>query len=95
MTTFGPYGSEGDTYNEPMPAEVVRLHQAGRVKSGDPDRLVQAVCRRHLLQALADAGVELGDYDRQTLDWMCHTWGTASLQAILGWISRARNPHPP
>jgi hypothetical protein len=86
-STFGPYATERDTRTEPMPRQVRALHDAGLVKSGDPDRLARNTVMEHLLQACVDAGVQLGDYDRQILGWLTST-ETSAAQVVIGLISR-------
>lgn len=85
---FGPYRSELDALAEPMPREVTALHGAGRVRSGDPDRLVRDTVLRHLLAACEAAGVEVGAFDRRILDWLAG-WETSTCQVLIGLISRA------
>ena len=66
----GPYQTETEVLAEAMPREVSALHRAGRVRSGDPDRLVHDTVLRHLIAGCDDAGVELGAVDRRTLEWL-------------------------
>lgn len=87
-TVFGPYDSERETRREPMPREVSELHDAGKVKSGDPDRVVRDTVLGHLLKACEGAGVELGGYDERILAWLAG-WDEATVQAVIGIISRA------
>lgn len=84
----GPYESERDTWGEPMPREVSRLHEQGRVRSGDPERLEQRTMLRHLLAACQDAGVVLGAYDRQVLEGLCR-WEPSKVQVVIGLVERA------
>jgi hypothetical protein len=84
----GPYQSEWQVRDEPMPLEVAALHDAGRVRSGDPDHVVRDVVIRHLVQACAAAGVELGDYDRRVLVWLAGLQPETA-QVVIGWIGRA------
>ena len=46
--------------------------------------------RKLLLDACADAGVELGEYDRSILLWMANAWEPWAVASIAGMISRAR-----
>lgn len=47
--------------------------------------------QRLLLEVLADAGVELGDYDRRIIEWLTLSpgweWGTVA--TIASWVKRA------
>src|SRR5215207_6129414 len=81
----GPYQTETEVHAEPMPREIAALHRAGRVRSGDPDRLVHDTVLRHLIAACDDAGVELGAVDRRTLDWLVG-WEPATVQLIIDLI---------
>ena len=42
----------------------------------------------YLVRALADGGVELGEYDRRIAAWLAD-WETETLQVLVGWIERA------
>jgi hypothetical protein len=71
-----------------MPQAIRHLHDCGRTKSGDPDRLVRGTIEQHLLDACADSHVELGTYDRRILAWLSNAdYSTA--QVIIGLIRRA------
>ncbi|SDH66854.1 hypothetical protein SAMN05421505_12010 [Sinosporangium album] len=85
---FGPYEDEHDTYGEPLNQECRALHAAGRVESGDPERLVSGTRARHLLAACEQAGVDLGAYDRQVVEWLA-MWEPSTVQVMIGIISRA------
>jgi hypothetical protein len=85
---FGPYENERQTSTEPMPQAVRTLHDAGRVKSGDPDRVVRDTILGHLLHACEDTGMDLGAYDRRVIVWL--SGGEVSTaQVVIGLISRA------
>jgi hypothetical protein len=84
----GPYQTERETYAEPMVREVTRLHEGGRVRSGDPDRLVQETVLRHLVEACDAAGVAVGKYDLRVLAWLARG-ETLAAQVVLDLISRA------
>jgi hypothetical protein len=84
----GPYDDESEALAEPMPQAVRALHEAGRVRSGDPDRLVHTAQARALLQACTDAGVPLGLYDAAIVDWLAR-WESGTVQVVIGWIERA------
>jgi hypothetical protein len=71
-----------------MPREVAALHNAGRVRSGDPDRLVRDTVLRHLERACADTGVRLGALDRRKLEWLAG-WEPTTAQVFIGLIYRA------
>jgi hypothetical protein len=88
MTPFGPYETEQQTHAEPMPQAVRTLHRTGRVRSGDPDRLVQATVLHHLLDACHATGVALGARDLLTLEWLARG-DTSSAQVVIGLITRA------
>ncbi len=93
MTTYGPYQREQDTYSEPMPAAVRQLHADRHSGPGFPYQRQRAVIRDHILAALADAGVDLGDHDRRIVGWLA-AWEPSTVQAIIGWVSRANQPTP-
>lgn len=84
----GPYEDETDTYAEPLPREIRAMRDAGRIRSGDPDRLVSGTQLRHLEEACAAAGVELGVFDRRILAWLAG-WEPSTVQVVIGLISRA------
>lgn len=88
MTSFGPYDDERQALAEPMPRAVRALHDAGRVQSGDPDRLVRDTICGHLVHACENTGMELGDYDRRVLVWLSRG-ETSTAQVLIGLISRA------
>jgi len=84
----GPYDTELEALVEPMPRELRALRDSGRVRSGDPDRLVMGTVYRHIVEACDAAGVELGEFDRRTLAWLAG-WETATAQVVIGLIVRA------
>lgn len=86
--TFGPYENERQAMAEPMPQAVRALHDAGQVKSGDPDHLVRDTIAGHLLRACDDAGVDLGAYDRRVLVGLAID-ETSTCQVLIGLITRA------
>ena len=45
-------------------------------------------CEGLLLAALAEAGVQLGDYDRRIAGWLADG-ETSTVQVVIGWIERA------
>lgn len=63
---------------------------AHRVVAREPGRSILTPGGNHelLARALADAGVELGDYDRRILSWMAG-WSDAVCAVVAGWIARA------
>lgn len=85
---MGPYESESQAAAEPMPRQVAALHAAGRVPSGDPDRLVRDTILGALLAACDDCGVRVGALDRRTLVWLAG-WEDTTAQVIVGLIRRA------
>ena len=48
----------------------------------------QAGSHRMLCQALAAAGVELGDYDHDIVQWLAG-WEPSTVAVVAGWIARA------
>jgi hypothetical protein len=46
------------------------------------------VQRRLLLEALAEAGVELGAYDRRIAEWLAG-WDWPTVAPIVSWLRRA------
>lgn len=84
----GPYNTEAQTWAEPMPQAVRALHDAGKVRPGDPDGLVRGRKVYALFLALEDAGVETGQYDNQVLGWLVD-WEPSTVQVVIGLISRA------
>lgn len=84
----GPYETEHDAAIEPMPRAVSALHRAGRVRTGDPDRIVHGTMLAELLGACADAGIEVGAYDRRILSWAA-SWETTTAQVFADLIRRA------
>ncbi len=87
-SVFGPYQREADTRTAPMPKQVKELHDMGRVKSGDPARLVFGVQHAALLAACDAAGVDLGTYDRRILAWLADPEPQV-VQVLIGLITRA------
>ncbi|WP_083507416.1 RNase adapter RapZ [Frankia sp. ACN1ag] len=86
--TAGPYDTEAQAAAGPVAAAVRALHDAGRVRSGDPDGVVRAVQLAALTAAAADAGVALGAQDTATLAWLAG-WTPVTVQVVIGLIARA------
>lgn len=84
----GPYDTESAALAEPMPREVAALHAAGRIRSGDPDRLVYNVKLLALTDACDQSGVALGAYDEGKLEWVA-AWESTTVQVVIGLIRRA------
>jgi hypothetical protein len=84
----GPYGSPEEAMAEPMPRQVQALHDAGRVESGDPAGVAWDTRRAALIVAIVEAGVKLGNFDRQVIDWLTR-WEPATVQVVIGLIGRA------
>jgi hypothetical protein len=84
----GPYETETEAFAAPMPRELRALHDAGQIRSGDPDHLARNTVLRHLEQACAGSGVDLGTFDRRTLVWLAG-WDTSSAQVVIGLVRRA------
>ncbi|MCX5115512.1 hypothetical protein OOK13_45330 [Streptomyces sp. NBC_00378] len=68
---------------DPVPTGSVNTEPRGFVSG--PDQHEQ------LLAVLADAGVELGDYDHRIIDWLTtspgYEWST--IATIASWVKRA------
>jgi hypothetical protein len=88
VTANGPYADETEAAAEPMPRAIRDLHRAGRVRSGDPERIVSTAVMGFVADAMAAAGVELGDYDRRILAGLARG-EQAAAQVIIGLITRA------
>lgn len=84
----GPYESVIETLSEALPWEIRALHDSGRVRPSDPDRLVRGTQLAHLEDACASAGVELGAYDRSILEWLAG-YEPSTVQVVIGLIRRA------
>lgn len=82
---YGPYDTDLDTYDEPMPTQVRQLHHSGRVRSGDPDGLVRDAVLEALLKACH--GIEIGAYDTRILTWFAG-WESSTVQVMIGVITR-------
>lgn len=79
----GPYDTEGQAAAEPMPTEVRSLRRPGA-----DARAVDSAVLRHVEQACADTGVELGAYDQRILRWLAG-WEPEVAQVVIGLIRRA------
>lgn len=88
MASDGPYATEAEARDAPMPQEVAQLHRQGRVRSGDPDGMERDTVLRHLLAACEESRVELGAYDRRVLAWLCR-WEPTTVQVVIGLVQRA------
>jgi hypothetical protein len=77
----GPYDTEQQTRTEPMPTAV---RSAARSDPG----LASILALDHMVGACADAGVELGTYDRRILEWLAGL-EPATVQVVIGLITRA------
>jgi hypothetical protein len=58
---------------------------------GFEEHAVQAAVLRDTLTA---AGVELGAYERQIIDWLAH-WEWATVAVIASWVARAAESREP
>lgn len=85
---FGPYETEQQTWAEPMPRELRDLHDADRIRSGDPDHVARDAVLRHLLAACAESDVELGAFDHRILTWLAGGEDSTA-QVVIGLIRRA------
>ncbi|MGW1961775.1 hypothetical protein ACWCPD_16040 [Streptomyces sp. NPDC001935] len=63
-----------------IPTDTIETRPAGFVESGE-----QAAILRDTLVA---AGVELGEYERQAVEWLSR-WEWATVATICSWIARA------
>lgn len=86
---MGPYDTEAQAQAEPMPQAVAALHDAGRVRSGDPDHLARTTVLDALLRACDRAGVELGAFDARVLAGTAWRSEPTTVQVVIGLISRA------
>jgi hypothetical protein len=71
-----------------IPADAIETRPAGFVESGE-----QAAILRDTLVA---AGIELGAYERQIVEWLSR-WEWATVATIVSWVARAaaaREPAP-
>lgn len=86
----GPYETEQDTYQEPMPARVREIQQ--RNFRSDLVETSQRESRQAkfagLIEACRDAGVEIGAYDRRFLGWLAG-YEPSTVQVVIGLITRA------
>jgi hypothetical protein len=86
----GPY----DTFTQVMAdaAPLTAALAAADPHLGPMTDAIRAACRQarvdYIVAALADAGVELGDYDARIVSWLAG-WETQTIQVIVGWIERA------
>jgi len=85
---WGPYETVLQTRLEPMPLAVGELHDAGLVRSGDPERVVRNMVLTHLVAAAEEAQVELGAYDRRILGWLARG-EESTAQVVIGLVRRA------
>jgi hypothetical protein len=86
--SIGPYETERDTRQEPMPQQV-RALRADHHHDRSMWQVVRDTVERHLLDACASAGVDLGDYDRRIITWLAEG-EIATAQVVIGLITRAR-----
>jgi hypothetical protein len=85
---WGPYESDLQVRLAPMPVAVNELHDAGLIRSGDPEGLVSNVVLAHLVAACESARIRRGAYDDRILEWL--TRGeTTTAQVVIGLIRRA------
>lgn len=92
MTTtpavFGPYDTYDQITDTPLAREVSGLHRANLVKSGDPDKIAHNTYVKHIRQALADSGVDLGTLDHRYVEWLAG-WDVETVQVFIGLFTRA------
>lgn len=84
----GPYATEKDAAAEAMPRAIRDLRVANRVRSGDPERIVATTVMGYLDDAMAAASVQLGDFDRRIVAWLCG-YEPTTVQVVLGLVGRA------
>lgn len=78
MKVYGPYDTEAELRQDCAWSRGRRPVAGGHVEPN----------RGRLLQALAEAGVRLGERDARTVDWLAG-WEPETVQVIVGLISRA------
>ena len=76
-------------FREMPPLDLLRLLSANGVRPGST---VRARGREWLACALEEAGVVLGDYDRDVVALLADDCAT-TVQVVAGWIAQARDPH--
>ncbi|MFF3884078.1 hypothetical protein [Streptomyces sp. NPDC001914] len=69
-----------------IPVGTIETRPVGFVESGE-----QAAILR---DTLAAAGVELGEYERQAVEWLSR-WEWATVATICSWLARAAAARPP
>lgn len=84
----GPYETEADALAGPVRQEIRALHESGHHGNDEIGRVVIGAQLRHLEAACADAGVELGAFDRRILSWLAG-YEASTVQVIIGLIARA------
>lgn len=86
----GPYDSSAQAFADAAPLNTaIHAVDPGFGPMTDKIRAARLKVRvDYLTRALADAGVELGDYDRRIAAWLAD-WETETLVVVLGWIERA------
>lgn len=83
----GPYETREAAASGPMAREVAEMRTAIGLSAG-------AIRYRHLTEALGRAGVELGAYDERLADWLTQ-WDDPTVQAVIGWVTRANGGTQP
>jgi hypothetical protein len=84
----GPYPDEDAAIA--ATGELIRALEGGPFEREPVSGFLEPGERRELWDA-ALAGVELGAYDRQILDWMVHHFDTPTTLVIAGMVRRARD----
>jgi hypothetical protein len=85
---WGPYETELAARLAPMPVAVRELHDAGLIRSGDPEGLVRNIMLAHLVTACEAAGIRRGTYDDRILEWLARG-ETSAVQVVIGLVRRA------
>jgi hypothetical protein len=84
----GPYETEADALAGPLRQEIHGMHESGRYGINELSQAVRAAQLRHIEDACRDAGVELGAFDWQILEWLAG-YEASTVQVIIGLIARA------
>jgi len=86
----GPYDTAGQARADAAPlTDAIHAVDPGFGPMTDQIRAARLQARVDYLTAtLADAGVELGEYDQRIVRWLAD-WETETLQVLVAWIERA------
>lgn len=78
--SLGPYDSERDTWAAPLLTDTCLGTPEGGV--------YRALNRIAMFTAIRNAGVKLGDFDVQIVEWLCGL-EPSTVQVVIGLIGRA------